>query len=216
MFCPSCNFQNEATSVRCMQCHTVLIEGVVHESHKASSQTEGNDPPSRSANAKGVAASLIGGVVGIYAGLNVLVPAFGAGAIWFLGRRIITPAQSAYLPAVSTQVGHAFWLALGSVITGSWAATGGDLVILSIGLIWLWFKPSLWPLAILCIYQVGSLGVNSYMLMQQHIGSVQHKALVVHIALRVLALFYLWQGFRASRDGEFPTQSSQRTASNDR
>ena len=80
-----------------------------------------------------------------------------------------------------------------------WDATLGDLIILAIGLAWLWFKPSIWPLIILGIYQIGSLGVNSYVLVQQQLGSVQHKALLVHIALRVLALFYMWQGFRQSR-----------------
>jgi hypothetical protein len=203
MFCPNCNFQNLATTVRCMQCRTLLIEGAMGESsERRLSAPPTGTLPSAKVNAKGVIASLLGLLIGMYAGIHVLVPALGAGAVWLLGSKRFRPAQPAYLPAISTQFGHLVWLGLGSVILGSLDATGGDLVILAIGLAWLWFKPSIWPLAILCIYQLGSLGVNSYLLVQQQVGSMQHKALVVHIALRALALFYMWQGFRESRSVE--------------
>ena len=106
MFCPSCNFQNLATSVRCMQCRTVLIEG----SAGNSSEAKPLHPSNAKANAKGVAASLLGGAVGIYAGIHVLIPVIGAAATWLLGSKLVRPAQPAFLPAVSTQVGHALWL----------------------------------------------------------------------------------------------------------
>lgn len=214
MFCPNCNFQNDATSVRCMQCRKVLIESSARESPEAKpAQKSTTSSPSAKTSTKGVVASLLGGAVGIYAGIHVLIPAIGAAAIWLLGSKLLRPAKPAFLPAISTQAGHALWLFVGAAIVGSWDATIGDLVILLIGLVWLWFKPNIWPLAILCIYQIGSLGVNSYMFSQQQFGSVSHKALVVHIALRVLALFYLWQGFRQSRGepSETPNPSIERT-----
>jgi hypothetical protein len=200
MFCPSCNFQNSATNMRCLQCRSVLIESAERESSDAKlAQPTNKSSPNAKAGPKGVIASLLGAAVGVYAGIHVLVPAVGAAVTWLIGSRLLRPAQPAYLPAISTQAAHALWLLIGSAIIGSWDATVGDLVILSVGLIWLWFKPSMWPLAILCIYQIGSLGVNSYALWQQQVGSVPHKALVVHIALRVLALFYMWQGLRQVR-----------------
>lgn len=197
MFCPSCSFQNSATSMRCVQCRTVLIESAQWESPDAKfAQPTNQLPLNAKANSKGVIASLLGGVVGMYAGVHVLVPAIGAAVTWLLGSKVLRPVQPAYLPAICTQVGHALWLLIGSAIIGSWDATIGDLVIMSVGLIWLWLRPSIWPLAILCMYQIGCLGANSHLIWQQQVGSVAHKALVVHIALRVLALHYMWRGYR--------------------
>lgn len=87
---------------------------------------------------------------------------------------------------------------VGAAIAGAWDSTIGDLIILMIGITWLWFKPGIWPVALLCIYQLASLSANSYMLMQQSVGSLPHKALTVHVVIRVATLFYLWQGVRQS------------------
>lgn len=91
------------------------------------------------------------------------------------------------------------WLGFGSALLGSWDATLGDLVILVVGLLWLWVKPSVWPIAILGLYQLGSLGVNAFAIIEQPVGSMQHKALVVHIALRALALFYMCSTYMQTR-----------------
>ncbi len=160
-----------------------------------------NPPPNGPKGLAQLAMSAVGLLAGLYAGIHVLVPGAAIGAVWWLGSRWWQPAQPAYLHALATQAGHLVWMGLGMALTRNWDATLGDVVVLAVALGWLWLRPGRWPLGILVVYQVVSLAVNGFMLIEQPVGSMPHKALVVHIGLRVAALFYLWRGFRATRQG---------------
>ncbi len=157
-----------------------------------------NDP-STAMKAKGLVASVVGGAVGIYSGINLVIPLAFSGAVWYLGSKLLRPRDIAYLPAISIQAGHMLWLALGMVILGSMGANVIDLVVLGAGVAWLWIRPSLWPVVFLSIFQAIALAVNVAAIASEPVASTMHKALVVHIALRVAALFYMWRALVRAR-----------------
>jgi hypothetical protein len=152
--------------------------------------------------AGGVAGAVGGGVVGVYAGANVLFPLVGMGAVWLLSKKLATLRANPYLSAISIQSGHLLWLVIGTALVGAWSVNAGDIVVLTVGLVWLITRPGLWPLVFLSTYHAVALLVNAVVLSQQSFGSAWHKALVVHIALRVLALFFMWQAYLRLRKGE--------------
>jgi len=97
------------------------------------------------------------------------------------------------VPAFSVNAGHFLWLSLSLFLVhpAPVAAIGPDLVIYAIGLAWLVVKPSSGPLYLLGIYQVVLLGVNGYAFAHATVGSVEHKALLIHLIWRAMALFFM-------------------------
>lgn len=145
--------------------------------------------------AKGLVASVVGGAFGIYSGFNLVIPLAFSGAVWYLGSKPLRLRDVEYLPAVAIQAGHLLWLALGMAILGSMGANVIDLVVLSTGVAWLWIRPSLWPVVFLSVFQAIALAVNVAAIAVEPVASAMHKGLVVHIAFRVAALFYMWRAF---------------------
>src|SRR4029079_17853780 len=89
----------------------------------------------------------------------------------------------------------------GAVFTGLWGQVAIDLVILAIGLVWLWARPNLGAVILLGLYQLSAGAVNVFALMHAQPGSVTHKALVAHLAMRTAALAFLISGFmKASKE----------------
>ncbi len=161
----------------------------------SNSPTPQNEGPA--SKALGVFGWIVGAAVGSYSGINLLIPLFATGAVWWVGARLLKDDKKVILPAFSVNAGHCLWLTLGVLMTGAGAlsAVGGDLIVYSIGLIWLLIKPSLGPLYLLGIFQLLSLGVNGYSFAEATVGSAPHKALLVHIIWRTLALFFMLKLF---------------------
>ena len=151
--------------------------------------------------AMGIFGWIGGAVIGTYSGINMLIPLFATGAVWWGGSRLLRDEKKVILPAFSINAGHFLWLALALVLAGpdAFAAVGADLVVYVIGLVWLLTKPSLGPLYLLGIFQLVSLGINGYSLAEATIGSAPHKALLVHVIWRSLALFFVLKLFLVLR-----------------
>ena len=157
------------------------------------SETQKPSIPPAAKNAKGIVSSLVGGAVGIYSGINLLIPLAFSGAVWFVGSKLLKPRDMAYLTAIAIQSGHLFWLAVGSAILGNIGFNAFDIVIMGVGIAWLWLRPGLWPVVFLSVFQALALVINVMVIASEPMASIAHKALVVHIALRLAALFYMWQ-----------------------
>jgi hypothetical protein len=100
--------------------------------------------------------------------------------------------------------GHVVWFVVASVLMQAWAATALDIVILTVGLIWLWVRPSLAAALFLGVVQLGALAYNGYLISGQSFGSSAHKALTVHCLWRLLALIALVVGYRKLRRERVP------------
>lgn len=104
-----------------------------------------------------------------------------------------TEARPLIIP-IAVQGGHALWMALGLALLGRWDLDLLDIVILVVGIIWLMIRPGFGPVALLVLYQLAALIVNSLVFGSTAVGSSDHKALVVHMFLRIISLIALWVG----------------------
>jgi hypothetical protein len=157
-------------------------------------------PTSPAGQLGSVIGSVFGLAVGWYCGINLVLPlgaAFGLG--WLLTK--IPHSPTTFRLAWAVQAGHALWMMAGVALTGLWTQVAIDLVVLAVGLVWLWARPNLGAVIFLGLYQLSAGVVNVVALIHAQPGSVMHKALVAHVALRGAALALLVSGFmKASKE----------------
>lgn len=146
---------------------------------------------------------LTGAAVGRYAGINLLIPLGCTALVWWAGQKLLKDeTRKQILPALSVNAGHGLWLSSGLVFVGPGALStlGADLLVYIIGLLWLLMKPNRsGPIYFLAIYQVFSLAINAHAFAGATFGTNVHKALLVHLIWRCLALFTLGKLFFALR-----------------
>jgi hypothetical protein len=68
-----------------------------------------------------------------------------------------------------------------------------DIAILLIGVAWLLLRPGLAPVIVLTVYQGLALLINLFALLAFPVGHNLHRALLVHIIWRGLALILMWR-----------------------
>jgi hypothetical protein len=142
---------------------------------------------------------LAGAAVGSYAGINLLIPLCATGAAWWIGTTVLSDDRKAILPALSVQSGHTLWLVLALALPGTWRSVLPDLVLYLAGIVWLIRRPSPGPLYMLGAYQLLSIAINVKTILAFPIGSASHKALLVHISWRLLALDLMTRLFLVPR-----------------
>ncbi len=77
----------------------------------------------------------------------------------------------------------------------TWAPAAIDIAVLSIGIAWLWLRPSLAAALFLGLVQLASLAYNVASLIPAPFGSASHKALTVHCIWRLLSIACLIVGY---------------------
>jgi hypothetical protein len=148
-------------------------------------------------------AGLVGAVVGFYCGLMLLIPFGGAAIILFLGKRFASARLKPFVAAVSVIFGHGAWMLAGALLTHTgMGLVIPDVAVIVIGLLWLIIWPGLGPVILLSIYEIFSLVVNVTMILKVEFGTVSHKALTAHIALRLFALAALIAGYWQFRQNQ--------------
>ena len=155
---------------------------------------ESGDRPARSGNDRlvGLLATLVGVGVGVYAGILVIVPVLASLTTAFAAKRLFGDDRQFIVPAVAVQAGHLIWFSAGIVLAGTVNnAVLPDVLVLMAGLIWLIAAPGYVPIAALAAFQAFATWINADALLAAEWGSVSHKALLVHLALRFLALTFL-------------------------
>jgi len=148
--------------------------------------------------APAIVAAVIGLAVGAYAGIHLLVPLVASAAAWWLGRTLLPRLDERYLIAAAVQAGHLVWLALGLVLLGIRGPALLDPLILLVGVAWLLARPGLAPVALLTIYQLVALALNAVTFVELPAGHVLHKALLVHLLWRLMALVLMWRAYARS------------------
>lgn len=129
-----------------------------------------------------------------YCGLSIWIP----GGVCLL--LLLLFSKTAFRPkffvgAIAATGGHLVWFLVATVISGSWTATGLDLVVLLIGIVWLWLRPGLSSVLFLGIFQLLALIVNGVSLSAASFGSEAHRALTTHVLFRLIALVCLAVGY---------------------
>ena len=142
----------------------------------------------------------IGYAVWTYFGVSLILPLLvAAAAIWYVGKKVAPPSNPMYLTAIMIQGAHLVWISLGTAFLGAWAANFLDIVILVIGLAWLWLRPSLWPIMLLTVFQIFALVVNTTMIVDHLLDGAGSRPLMIHIGLRIAGLAAMWWAFLRTR-----------------
>jgi len=158
-----------------------------------------NDPskkPTPLSMIAGAAGAVAGYAVARYAGPMVWIPLGRALLTGFIAARLVGPSAEPMVPAFAFQAGQTLWMLFGAFYTGQYQTVLADLIILAIGLTWLLARPGLGPVVLLGIYQGVSIAVNAAAFASAPAGSVEHKALLVHLVFRAAAIVLMFVGLR--------------------
>ena len=149
--------------------------------------------------ASAIGAILIGIAVGVYSGMHLLIPLVLTGLAWWAARALRSDRSPDYVAAAAVQAGHLLWIAVGLVVIGALTVDLVDIAILLIGVAWLVLRPGLTPVIVLTIYQALALVINLFAFLSFPIGHNLHRALLVHILWRGLALILMWRAHHKAR-----------------
>ena len=150
-----------------------------------------HDPSSRIGSSIG---ALVGVAASAYFGMSGFLPLVLTFLfLWLLNKVKSVSGNNRF--AIAIQSAHFSWMAIGGAVIGSWGSVYLDLIILFIGLAWLLLRYSIIPVIVLSFYQSISIYGNSISLLQTEIGSMNFKALIVSIILRVLSLYFMIMAF---------------------
>ena len=140
-----------------------------------------------------IVATVIGVAVGAYSGTHLLIPLALTGLVWWAGRKLFPGRSPDYVAAAAVQLGHLLWITVGLIVIGALTVDLVDIAILLIGVVWLLLRPGLAPVIVLTIYQALALLINLFAFLSFPIGHNLHRALLVHIIWRGLALSLMWR-----------------------
>src|SRR6516164_3164300 len=101
-----------------------------------------------------------------------------------------------FVGAISVTGGHVIWFIVGTAMTRAWAANAADIILVTLGTIWLWFRPGLAAAMVLGILQAAFLSFNAYSLRAAAYGSAAHRALTSHCVFWLISLICLVVGYR--------------------
>jgi hypothetical protein len=140
-----------------------------------------------------IVTTVIGVAVGVYSGMHLLIPLVLTGLVWWAARKRFPDRSPDYVAAAAVQAGQLLWIAVGVIVIGALTVDLVDIAILLIGVFWLLLRPGLTPVIVLTIYQVLLLLINLLAFLGFPIGHNLHRALLVHIIWRGLAVILMWR-----------------------
>jgi hypothetical protein len=140
-----------------------------------------------------IVATVIAIAVGVYSGTHLLIPLALTGLIWWAARKLFPGHSPGYVAAAAVQAGHLLWIAVGLIVIEALTVDLVDIAILLIGIVWLFLRPGLAPVIVLTIYQALALLINLFAFLSLPVGHNLHRALLVHLLWRVLALILMWR-----------------------
>ena len=144
-------------------------------------------------------AAIFGAVIGFYCGLTLLIPiALSFGALAAL-KNVDAPRLGPFKVAASVVIAHAAWMSAGFFVKDlPMVMFVPDIVLMVIGLIWLFASPGRGSVWYFTILEGVSALINLLSFVQQSFGSAGNKALVAHLCLRVFVIASLWIGLRST------------------
>jgi len=152
--------------------------------------------------ASAIVATVVGVAAGVYSGIHLLIPLVLTALVWWGARKLLPDRPSDFVIAAAVQAGHLLWIAIGLVVIGALTVDLVDIAILLAGVVWLLAKPGLAAVIVLTVYHAAALLINLAAFLAIPIGENLHRALLIHIVWRVLALVFMWRGHRRARSAE--------------
>jgi hypothetical protein len=131
--------------------------------------------------------------LGVYCGLHLVLPLALTGLVWWAARKRFPDRSPDYVAAASVLGGHLLWIAVGLVVIGALTVDLVDIAIMLGGVFWLLLRPGLAPVIVLTVYEVLLLLINLLAFLGFPIGHNLHRALLIHIIWRGLAVILMWR-----------------------
>jgi len=156
-----------------------------------------------SANSKQNPLAAVGGIVGAivgvalsrYSGPSLIVPGATAFLLFLIfDKTSVRPPH--FRGAITLILAHVTWFVAAAMLLGTWEPVIIDVVALGLGVAWIWLRPGLMPCIFLGIVELVTLGINLNSFMAASVGSEAHRALLVHLLLRIGAIAFLAVGYR--------------------
>jgi hypothetical protein len=144
-------------------------------------------------------AAVVGIAAGVYSGIHLLIPLALTALVWWTVRKLLPDRQPDFALAAAVQAGHSLWITIGLVVIGALTVDLVDIAILLAGVAWLLARPGLAAVVALTVYQVAALLINVAAFLAMPIGENLHRALLIHIIWRALALIFMWRGRARTR-----------------
>jgi hypothetical protein len=145
-----------------------------------------------------IAGVVVAVAVGSYTGVQLIIPLVATALIWWVGEKLL-PQPNQFLPAAAVQAGQGLWMILGLFVVDAIGRNLIDVLLVLVGVTWLLAKPGLLPLILLTAYQAVALLVNGVAFVDAEVGTTPHKALLIHVIWRLLALVLMWQAHVKSK-----------------
>jgi hypothetical protein len=165
--------------------------------------------PSPLTAAAGIVGAVGGWTLSQYCGASIWIP--GAAILLLLLLFTKTPIRPKYFAGViAVTAAHIIWFVVAGAVTGDWSATILDIIVLTIGIVWVWARPGVIAALFVAVVQGASLAVNAYAISSVPFGSAAHRALTTHCVLRIIAIVCLVIGyirFRRERSAPPPVPS---------
>ena len=147
-----------------------------------------------------IVATVVGIAAGAYSGIHLLIPLALAGLFWWVARKLLPHRPPEFVGAAAVQAGHLLWLAVGLIVIRALTVDLVDIAILLIGVVWLLARPGLAPVIVLTVYQSLALLISLVAFLNLPVGHNLHRALLVHLLWRVLALILMWRAHRRTTE----------------
>ncbi|MCO5167512.1 MAG: hypothetical protein M9894_14290 [Planctomycetes bacterium] len=141
--------------------------------------------------AVGLLAGLGGAALGKYAGVNLLIVGVAGVLCAGLARVVLPQGRRGFAIPLGVMGGHAGWMALGLLMVGPTGALL-DLAVMGGAGLWLALAPGLGPVLLLTGFEAFGVAVNGHAIIGFPLGSPEHRALSLHLALRLGAVFTAW------------------------
>lgn len=147
-----------------------------------------------------IAPAVIAIAVGVYSGVHLLIPLVLSAMIWWALRKLLPDRSPDFAAAAAVQAGHLLWIAIGLVVIGAVTVDLVDIGVLLVGVVWLLARPGLAPVIALTVYQALALLINLFAFLNFPVGNTLHRALLVHLLWRILALVLMWRAHRRAAE----------------
>jgi hypothetical protein len=164
------------------------------------------ETPDRStplATVGGIVGAVIGAVVANYSWAQMLVPlAVTIPLLVLFAKTPLKPPR--FGGAIAVTIGHVAWFAVGAALTGAWTSVALDIALLTAAVAFLWARPSIASAVVLGAIELASLVFNVVLILDAALFSAGHRALTVHILLRVIVLAALAMSVLSLRTKQEP------------
>ena len=145
-----------------------------------------------------IVATIVAIAAGVYSGIHLLIPLVLSGLVWWVTRKLLPQRPPAFVAAAAVQAGHLLWITIGLIVIGALTVDLLDIALLLIGVVWLLTRPGLAPVIVMTVYQSLALLINLFAFLNFPVGNNLHRALLIHLLWRVLALILMWRAHQKS------------------